>query len=61
MERAEFLKYLLKTGTSDTDLMQVGFTKATIRAVKKGSMPVSPGLQYFVMNRFHKMLDEQNK
>jgi len=60
MEKTEFLKFLLRTGTSDTDLMQAGFTRATIRAVKKGSLPVTPGLQYFVMNRYHKMLDEQN-
>ena len=61
MEKAEFLKFLLRTGTSDTDLMQAGFTMATVRAVKKGSLPVTRGLQYFVMNRFHEMMNNQNE
>ena len=60
MEKAEFLKFLLRTGTSDNDLIQAGFKKSTIRDAKKGNRPVSPGLQYFVTNRFHEMMNEQN-
>lgn len=60
MERAEFLKFLLRTGTSDIDLQNAGFTKNVIRDVKKGRKPVTASLQYFVMSRFHEMLDDQS-
>ena len=60
MERAQFLKFLLRTGTSDSDLIQAGFKRSTITSVKKGNKPVTPGLEYFVMNRFHEMMNEQN-
>tara|TARA_R110001592_G_scaffold156115_1_gene386379 strand:+ start:803 stop:988 length:186 start_codon:yes stop_codon:yes gene_type:complete len=60
MERAEFLKFLLKTGTSDIDLQNAGFTTNVIKDVKKGRKPVTPALQYFVMNRFHEMMNDKN-
>ena len=61
MTRAEFLKYLLKTGTSDTDLLQAGYTKATIKAVKTGRMPVTGGLMFYVLNRHKEMFENESK
>ena len=58
MKRAEFLKYLLKTGTSDTDLMQAGYSRETIKAVKKGNMAVTGGLMFYVMNRHKEMFGD---